>query len=113
MTTEQSKYALAVGGSDLKRMTLLGEIYMPYCQEFLINNGLAPGMNVADVGCGPGNVTLWLAQQVGTKGKVTGIDNSSEQLAILNERISTHSCTLHMDLLWTYKKKDLLLCKTN
>jgi len=84
---EKEKYALAVGESDLKRMTLLGDIYMPYCADFLIENGLKPGMKVADIGCGPGNTTLWLAEQVSETGKVLGVDNSAEQLSILNERI--------------------------
>jgi len=84
---DKEKYSLSVGESDLERMTMLGEIYMPYCADFLFENGLAPGLQVADIGCGPGNVSLWLAEQVATTGKVVSIDNSDEQLAILNKRI--------------------------
>ena len=36
--TRDRDYALSVGISDLERMTMLGEIYMPYCAEFLIEN---------------------------------------------------------------------------
>ena len=85
---EKEKYSLAVGESDLERMTMIGSIYMPYCADFLFKNGLTAGQTVADVGCGPGNVSLWLAEQVGETGHVVGIDNSDEQLAILNQRIS-------------------------
>lgn len=28
------KYSLPVGRADLDRMTMLGNIYMPYCAEF-------------------------------------------------------------------------------
>ena len=84
---DKEKYSLSVGESDLKRMTMIGEIYMPYCEDFLFENGLAPGLQVADIGCGPGNVSLWLAEKVGEAGKVVSIDNSDEQLAILNKRI--------------------------
>ena len=85
---DEEKYSLPVGKADLDRMTILGNIYMPYCAEFLIENGLKSGLKVADVGCGPGNTSLWLAEQVGESGKVVAIDNSDEQLAILNNRIS-------------------------
>jgi hypothetical protein len=36
MMATDKEYALSVGMSDLERMTMLGEIYMPYCAEFLI-----------------------------------------------------------------------------
>jgi ubiquinone/menaquinone biosynthesis C-methylase UbiE len=78
--TRDRDYALSVGISDLERMTMLGEIYMPYCAEFLIENGLKQGLNIADIGCGPGNTSLWLSQQVGMTGKVLAIDNSDAQL---------------------------------
>lgn len=81
------KYSLSVGDSDLERMTMLGEIYMPYCIDFLFENGLKEGITIADVGCGPGNVSVWLADQVGVSGKVFSIDNSDEQLSILNRKI--------------------------
>ena len=31
----KEKYSLSVGESDLERMTMLGEIYMPCCVDFL------------------------------------------------------------------------------
>jgi ubiquinone/menaquinone biosynthesis C-methylase UbiE len=85
--TTNNDYALSVGISDLERMTMLGETYMPYCAEFLIENGLKQGLNIADISCGPGNTSLWLSQQVGMKGKVLAIDNSDAQLNILRKKI--------------------------
>ncbi len=35
---------------------------------------LQPGMKVLDVGCGPGRVTIPLAQQIGSQGEVVAID---------------------------------------
>jgi ubiquinone/menaquinone biosynthesis C-methylase UbiE len=36
--------------------------------------GLAPGMRVADVGCGPGRLTLPIAEAVGAEGEVVALD---------------------------------------
>ena len=46
----------------------------------LLQAGLAPGMRVADFGCGVGAVTQMLAEIVGPAGHVTGIDMSGDQL---------------------------------
>ncbi|MBS0287894.1 MAG: methyltransferase domain-containing protein [Proteobacteria bacterium] len=82
------QYPLDVGQSDLERMTLLGSIYMPYNTAFILNNGLTEGMDVADIGCGPGIMSLWFSEQVGSSGKVVAIDNSDDQLNILRDQIN-------------------------
>ena len=50
---------------------------------------LRPGMNFLDIGCGPGTITLGLAQAV-APGHVTGIDHDEEHIrmarALANER---------------------------
>lgn len=45
MSTNNANYSLSVGMNDLERMTILGEIYMPDCIDFLMNNGLKKGLN--------------------------------------------------------------------
>ena len=42
---------------------------------------LQPGMNVLDIGCGPGSITLGLAQAV-YPGRVTGLDRNRRQVAL-------------------------------
>jgi len=52
---------------------------------FLISRlGITPGLNILDVGCGPGNLTSHLAHLVGEQGTVVGIDPSKERIAIAN-----------------------------
>jgi ubiquinone/menaquinone biosynthesis C-methylase UbiE len=46
---------------------------------------VAPGMHVLDVGCGPGNLTAHIAELVGDKASVVGIDPSPERIALANE----------------------------
>src|SRR5215467_3945860 len=43
--------------------------------------GIKPGATVADIGCGPGAVTVLLGQQVGPGGTVVGIDSDQAALA--------------------------------
>jgi arsenite methyltransferase len=44
--------------------------------------GIAEGARVLDVGCGTGRLTHWIAERVGTKGVVTGIDPLEERIQI-------------------------------
>ncbi|KAI3318362.1 S-adenosyl-L-methionine-dependent methyltransferase [Xylariaceae sp. AK1471] len=44
--------------------------------------GIARGMRVIDVGCGPGNLTSQIAELVGENGSVVGVDPSKERIAI-------------------------------
>ena len=46
---------------------------------------VAPGMKVADLGCGPGFFALRLAALVGDEGRIFVIDDSAEMLATLAE----------------------------
>ena len=42
---------------------------------------LRPGMDLLDLGCGPGSITLGLAQAV-WPGEVTGLDQNQEQVEL-------------------------------
>jgi len=55
------------------------ELDNPFTQvsraDFIVEHlQIQPGMNVLDAGCGPGRVTLPLAQAVGPQGEVTALD---------------------------------------
>lgn len=43
--------------------------------------GLAPGMRVADIGCGAGKTSSVFREMVGTNGSVVGVDASDQRLA--------------------------------
>lgn len=47
---------------------------------------LEPGMDVADIGCGPGRLTLPLARRVGTRGTVVALDAQQGMLARVCEK---------------------------
>lgn len=48
---------------------------------------LAPGMKVLDAGCGPGRLTLPLAEAVGSKGEITALDIQEGMLARVREKV--------------------------
>jgi 2-polyprenyl-3-methyl-5-hydroxy-6-metoxy-1,4-benzoquinol methylase len=48
--------------------------------------GLEPGMRVLDVGCGPGRLTIPLAERVGSSGEVVAFDLQREMLDIVERR---------------------------
>ena len=76
------RYVLAVGSSGAARLRLLDEVYGSASRQMLTAAGLRPGMRVADIGCGIGSVTHWLAEHAGGTGEVLGIDASGEQLQL-------------------------------
>lgn len=48
---------------------------------------LKPGMRVADVGCGPGLLTLPIARGVGAEGEVVALDMQPKMLELMTRRI--------------------------
>jgi SAM-dependent methyltransferase len=83
MTGKTTDYILGVGDAGAKRLHLLHQVYGPGSERLLSDLGLGPGLRVADVGCGVGTVSLWMAQQVGLSGAVVCVDNSAQQLALV------------------------------
>ncbi|MBL8797716.1 MAG: methyltransferase domain-containing protein [Planctomycetia bacterium] len=73
-------YILATGQHDVDRLRLLNQVYGPGSEALLRRAGLAPGMRVVEMGCGSGNMSCWLASQVGETGSVVGFDASPEQI---------------------------------
>src|SRR3990167_4420524 len=86
-------YILNVGELGAKRLDVLQDFCGPYSKAFLLKTGLTAGMVVADVGCGPGNMTTWIAHQVGKKGKVYAVDFSSESLEVAKKKAKQEGLT--------------------
>lgn len=59
---------------------------MDITERLLDDAGIAKGMRVLDLGCGPGDVSLMLARRVGPSGHVTGIDRNAGALVTARER---------------------------
>jgi SAM-dependent methyltransferase len=55
--------------------------------------GIVPGMDVLDAGCGPGRLTIPLAERVGERGSVLAVDLQEEMLSRLKARLEARRIT--------------------
>ena len=79
-------YVLATGDEGAARLHLLDEVYGASSRAACAEAGLGPGWRVADVGCGVGDMSCWLGEQVGPQGGVIAMDVSADQLRHGRER---------------------------
>lgn len=80
------EYILQVGSQGMKWHHWLGNILNDHSKLLLKKAGIAPGMTIIEYGAGQGEMTLWLAEQVGPAGQVWAVDKYQEQLAIIEQR---------------------------
>ena len=89
MTNNTPSYLLQVGDADRERLEILAELYNPGSQAFLLTQlsatALAVPQTILDIGCGHGQMALWLSKHV-QSGKIVGIDISDAQLVICNQK---------------------------
>ncbi len=82
MSTE--RYTL---GYDAPALAFVGRRTLDSHGAFFVEH-LQPGMQVLDIGCGPGSITLGIAARLGA-GRVTGVDLSEEQMRMATENART------------------------
>jgi ubiquinone/menaquinone biosynthesis C-methylase UbiE len=78
---------------ELVRLAALAEVYGRATEEWLDTAGLEPGMTVVDLGCGPGAVTLAVAERVGPTGRVIGLDSVDRPLELARLRAAEAGLT--------------------
>ena len=54
--------------------------------EDVHRSGIRRGMRVLDLGCGVGDVSLWIAKLVGPTGLVVGVDESAQRIDLAEKR---------------------------
>jgi ubiquinone/menaquinone biosynthesis C-methylase UbiE len=86
MTMEESTYVLGHDDIEIQRLLLQGRLYDHHTEHALRLAGMGPGMQVLDVGCGPGDVSFVAARLVGPTGTVLGIDASSDVVELARNR---------------------------
>src|SRR5215469_3841259 len=87
------RYALGHAADELDRIINVGRYFGDLTEHVLHLAGLAPGMRVLDVGCGPGEVTFLAARLVGPEGTVIGVDRSPEAIELARQRAAAVGLT--------------------
>src|SRR5690242_1456998 len=77
-----SPYLLGDSPDAIQRLVIQGQMLYPFTRRVFEEAGIGTGMKVLDVGCGPGDVSLLIADLVGETGSVLGIDASAETLRL-------------------------------
>jgi len=81
-------YALGRSGAETRRLVRQAQIYGPITRQFLVSAGIGAGMKVLDVGSGAGDVALLLADLVGPRGDVVGVEMNPAILETARARVS-------------------------
>ena len=79
-------YALGDSARELERLIAQAEFYGRLTRNLFADAGLARGMRVLDVGCGPGDVSFLAASMVGPEGEVVGVDVSPAAIEVARRR---------------------------
>lgn len=76
------KYVLPTGSSDKARLDVIHEVYAPVSIRGLEAAGIGKARRAADIGCGTGTVSRWLAARMGEGSVVDAIDISEDQINV-------------------------------
>jgi len=82
-----------------RKLGLFMRFAEPELREAIATLGLAPGMQVLDAGCGSGEALAWLAEAVGTGGRVVGVDLSHAHVAAARSQAPPQVELLASDLM--------------
>lgn len=86
---QREQYIIRGGTPGRNRLEVLNRALAPTTQAFFRRAGLVPGFHGVDLGCGGGAATLSLAEIVGPRGSVTGIDWDAENIAFARRQAET------------------------
>src|SRR6266446_9976530 len=80
-----ARYIIRGGAEGKTRLEVLARVMWPTTARLLEQAGLALEMKCLEPGCGGGDVTLQLANLVGLKGQVVGLDMDEIKLDMARE----------------------------
>ncbi|MGW1617463.1 class I SAM-dependent methyltransferase [Streptomyces sp. NPDC002285] len=86
MDVSRASYQLGSEPTELERLALQGRALEPATRALLRAAGIRPGMRVLDLGSGAGDVSFLVAELVGPNGKVIGVEQSADAIALAEAR---------------------------
>ena len=75
---------------EMNRLQCQAEELSPLASESIEKCGISEGMTVADIGCGTGHVSFLISDQVGSKGRVIGIDANPSAIELCRKTASSN-----------------------
>lgn len=88
-------YSLTLDDSEIARYRLMADIAERRERELWATAGVAPGARIADVGCGPGALSVRLADIVGPEGAVWAVDRDADALAVASALAERSGVRVH------------------
>lgn len=85
---DDSSYALGFSAAEQQRLVLQHRLFGGFTRALLQDAGIAPGMQVLDVGAGVGDVSLLAAACVGPEGSVVGVERSAAYVEAARRRVA-------------------------
>ena len=79
------EYLLGTSDQEAARLGLQHRLWSASATALWERAGIAPGMTILDVGCGPGHASVELAEIVGPRGRVIGVEESPRYLKHLHD----------------------------
>ncbi|HEY1545292.1 MAG TPA: class I SAM-dependent methyltransferase [Xanthobacteraceae bacterium] len=82
----QHRYVLGHDAREIERLQLQAAVIGPVTRRLIEQSGIRTGMHVLDIGCGPGDVSMLLADAVGETGRVVAVDREPRAIAVARMR---------------------------
>lgn len=86
-------YVLATGDEGERRLEIVNAVHGPDTEQFLTRAEIGPGQRWADIGCGIGIVTCWIAEHILPDGEAVGVDISADQTRVAARRAHERNIT--------------------
>jgi ubiquinone/menaquinone biosynthesis C-methylase UbiE len=91
--SEFRDYPLGHSGEEAARLAKQAALFEDLTEDVLRRAGVEAGMNVLDLGCGVGDVSLLTARLVGDTGDVLGIDRAASSIDLARRRADALGAT--------------------
>ena len=94
MSSQGNPYIIQGGNSGSERLKLLANATWPTSLHFLTNSGISSEMRCLDLGCGSGDITIRLAEFLGPKSEVIGLDLDHTKIEIAKNETKNKNLNL-------------------
>lgn len=84
---QKDQYTLITGEKGQQQLDALDRTFGKESRKFLMQLAISKHKVIADIGCGVGNLSIWMAKQVSNQGgKVLAVDEAEGQLRVAKAR---------------------------